>query len=205
MTNSSAHPFIIGERYVGRRGEYTVVGIDGNLLRIVYDDGTQAEGEIEIWARVYRNILAEYKALHPRQSDGYFCFLGFLSKQGDFQAEVPPQSRDGFEERYSLLTGQRPNQHSQGYYPIHIDTIWDKWAPELRIYFPETHSTFDLPPGVEVRAGHEATSVRINNNRFWWQLVGIGFRLGREHDVNRIRESIPSKNRPSFDAGMKMV
>lgn len=198
----AAHPFIIGEMYADRRGEYTVVGIEGRRITIQYRDGTRVEGDIEIKARIYGNILAEQKSLHPIQTGGYFQFLGFLARHSEFNAEVPPQSQPSFEEHYLLLTGTRPIPHSNGYFPISIQTTWDKWGPELRIYFPGSGADLDLPPEVEVRPGNNAGVSRINNNSFWWNLVRVGFRLGRTHETDRIRESIPAQFQATFDAGM---
>jgi hypothetical protein len=123
-----------------------------------------------------------------------------LAKRAEFNAEVPPQSQEGFEENYLMLTSTRPVLHSQGYYPIRIRTTYDKWGPELRIYFPDGR-TVDFPPYVEVRPGNEAGVLRINNNRFWWLLVRSGFRLGVNHDLRRIREGVPPKYQADFERG----
>ena len=167
-------------------------------MTVRYDDGTTADADLETKARIVRNMLAENKDLHPIQTVGYFSFLGFLAKYSEFNAEVPPQSKAAFEERYFLFTGTRPEPHAQGYFPIHIRTEWDKWAPELRIYFPEFDQAFDLPPGVEIRPGTNPGIFRINNNRFWWALVRLGFRLGKDHNVEQIRQNIPGPFRNCF-------
>lgn len=205
VAHLSVHPFIVGERYSDRLGEYTVVGIEGARIRIEYDNGTQTDGAIEVKARIYRNILAEQKVLHPIQTEGYFYFLGFLATNSEFNAEVPPQSQESFEEGYFLLAGERPIEHTEGYFPIHIETTWDKWAPELRIYFPETTLKFEFPPDVETRPGTGPGFLRINNNRFWRLLVKLGFRLGKTHNVDMIRLSIPAKFHSNFDAGLNSI
>jgi hypothetical protein len=196
-----SHPFIVGERYIDRRGEYLVTGINGKRLIYRYDDGTEATGLIEDKARIYRNILAERRAVHPYQSPDYFQSLGFLARHAEFQAEVPPQARASFEENYYLSTGRRPTLHRDGYYPIEIETTYDKWAPELRIYFPEYGGRLDLPPEVEVRPGNTEGALRINSNQFWWRLVRVGFRLGTNHDIRQIRETIPPDQRARFELG----
>lgn len=201
MAQPLAHPFIVGERYTDRRGDYVVTKIDGDRMTIEYDNGTKATHDIRIKAQIYKNILAEHRFLHPIQSAGYFRFLGFLSGHSEFNAEVPPQSRQSFEEQYFLLTGTRPQLHSQGYFPIRIETEWDKWAPELRIIFPDVPMDFDLPPDVQIRTGAESGMVRINNNKFWRLLVRIGFRLGRQHNLEMILATIPNEFRAAFEAG----
>lgn len=196
------HPFIVGERYADRIGEYTVIAIKGDLLKIKYDDGKEAEGGIEIKARIFKNILNEHRHFHPIQSQGYFFFLGYLAAHAELHAEVPPQSQPGFEENYLMLVGVRPKLHVDNYFPIHIVTTWDKWGPELRIYFPEVKHNVDLPPGVDLKAGNEPGILRVNNNQFWWTLIKLGFRLGKQHDVAKIRSTIPPKFQTDFGAGM---
>ena len=147
------------------------------------------------------NILAEQKCAHPYQSAGYFEALGFLAKHADFQAEVPPQSQPHFEQNYSSLTGTHPVLHRDGYFPIRIQTTYDKWGPELRIYFPDPGRGLDLPSDVEIRSGSTPEVVRINNNGFWWRLIKVGFRLGRNHQIAEIRQRIPRQYQPDFDGG----
>jgi hypothetical protein len=198
------HPFILGEKYADRRGQYTVLAVEGDRLRIRYDsDEVETYGDIVIKARIFKNILSEQRNLHPIQTDRYFFFLGFLAKHGEFQAEVPPQSQANFEEHYKLLVGETPLIHRDGYFPIEIETTWDKWGPELRIYFPEIDDNrIDLPGSVDPRPASAPETLRINNNGFWWKLVALGFRLGRCHDVGKIRASIPAKFHANYEEGL---
>jgi hypothetical protein len=195
------NPFIVGERYLDRKGEYTITRLEGGKVAYRYDDGTEKVSDVEVKARIYLSILAEQKSVHPYQSSRYFWSIGFLARHGEFQAEVPPQSREGFEENYLMLAGTRPTLHNRGYYPIHIRTTCDKWGPELRIYFPDKGHKMDFPADVEVHPGNEPGVLRINNNRFWWQLVRAGFRLGLHHQIDRIREGVPIKYQSDFEGG----
>lgn len=195
------HPFIVGERYLDRKGEYTVIRIDGGRLIYQYDDGVELAAGVEIKARIFQNILAERRGAHPYQSKEYFWSIGYLSRHGDFQAEVPPQSQPNFEHHYYLVTGVRPQLHKDGYYPIQVQDPNEKWGPELRIYFPDPLKQIDLPAGVELRQGNAPDILRINNNSFWWHLIRAGFRLGTVHDVARIKQSIPAQFYADFDAG----
>jgi hypothetical protein len=200
-SSEMAHPFIVGETYLDRRGEYEVRRVDGSRMTIRYADGKEETADVAIKARIYQNILSEQTSLHPHQSEGYFETLAFLAKSAEFQAEVPPQSQANFEEKYFMLTGARPQVGRDGYFPISIVTTYDKWGPELRIYFPDSGRRLEFPSGVDVRGGHAPGMLRINNNDFWWKLVRVGFRLGSRHDVSTIRASIPPKYVTAFDAG----
>ena len=52
-------PFIVGETYLDRNGEYTVISVTGNQLEFGRADGTRATGNAEIKGQIHRNILSE--------------------------------------------------------------------------------------------------------------------------------------------------
>jgi hypothetical protein len=52
-------PFIVGETYVDRLGEFKVVAIEGKQVVIEYADGQRTASNIEQKALIYRNILLE--------------------------------------------------------------------------------------------------------------------------------------------------
>ena len=59
--------------YRNRIGEYTVLAIDGQRMTVRYHDGTEAELNVNIQARIWENIVAEQEARaassrHHRQS-----------------------------------------------------------------------------------------------------------------------------------------
>lgn len=195
------HPFIVGESYLDRKGNFVVLAIENTGIKIRYDDGIEQTADIDAKATIYRNILGEQRNLHPYQTSSFFESLGFLARYADFQAEVPPQSERAFEERYAMFARVRPVLGNNGYYPVRIDHHGDKWGAELRIYFPEGRN-LDLPDKIEIRAGSADGIHRINNNSFWWQLVRIGFRLGTLHLTNEIRDSIPQQFQANFDRGL---
>ena len=66
---------------------------------------------------------------------------------------------------------------------------------------PTLHST--NANRTDPRDGAAPGILRINNNQFWRRLVSIGFRLGKNHDIARIRSTIPPKFLSDFDAGLK--
>ena len=197
------HPFVVGNQYSDRRGGYRVLAINGGHVKIRYDDGREATVDLATKARIHANIAAEARARHPHQSAAYFRTLGFLTRHGDFQAEVPPKSRATFEDRYHAITGRRPVLHNNGYFPIDAVTNDDKWGAELRINFPD-RADLTFPPAVQSRAGASPGTLRINNNQYWWQLVQVGFRLGTRHDVERIRATVPPAFQTAFDDGLTL-
>ncbi len=66
--------FELNEVYRNRVGEYTVIGINDQRMTVRYADGSEAELNINIQARIWENILAEQEARaassrHMRQSN----------------------------------------------------------------------------------------------------------------------------------------
>ena len=198
----SAHPFMVGDQYFDRLGSYEVLEIKGDKIRIRHEKSREVMADIKVKARIYENILGETRALHPHQSAAYFRTLGFLARRGEFHAEIPPKSQAPFEEKYRNMTGYRPVLHKDKYFPVDAVRDYDKWGLELRIYLPDRND-LEFPPDVELRSGTASRTFRINNNNYWWQLVRVGFRLGTGHDVENIRESVPSDFRVNFDEGLR--
>lgn len=52
-------PFAVGETYLDRDGEYTVISVKGNRLEFERVDGSRGTGDIDMKAQIHRNILSE--------------------------------------------------------------------------------------------------------------------------------------------------
>jgi hypothetical protein len=61
-------PFIVGETYSDRLGDYRVISLEGNRLVLEYADGRRSEGTVEQKALIYRNILREQNNPRPINS-----------------------------------------------------------------------------------------------------------------------------------------
>lgn len=197
-----ANPFYVGGYYRDRTQGYEVVEMSGQGMTVRYDDGSTeriGRDSMDIKARIYANILSEFKIAHPVTTDEYFWTLGFLAAHGRFDAELPNQVVDRFLQQYRHLSGEATSiEHPN---VMRLGEV-DKWGPELRIYFPDPPQKVDLGPGVEVRAGQTDGMNRVNNNTLWNKLIRIGFRVGKDHDCESIRNSIPDEKRHLFDEGM---
>src|SRR5882762_10179489 len=68
MTQQPSQPFVVGETYADRRGEYKVISLEGKRVELEYKDGTRSIGDVEIKARIQQNILLEQNARHPIQA-----------------------------------------------------------------------------------------------------------------------------------------
>lgn len=57
-------PFVVGETYLDRDGEYVVVAATGDRVTFQREDGGQVEADAGVKARIHRNLLAEL-GQHP--------------------------------------------------------------------------------------------------------------------------------------------
>lgn len=198
-------PFYIGGYYRDRNQGYEVLEMNSKEMTVKYDDGTVQKIGIEsikIKARIYENMLAEYKFKHLSNSDKYFWTLGYLSSNGRFDAELPNKAVSNFLSQYQKLTDSQVSSSHAG-----ISSLGDvdKWGPELRIYFPVTHKEIDLGEGITIRDGQTPNIKRINNNAVWNKLVRMDFRLGNNHEVEKIKNSVPKDKQSFFEAGQKGI
>jgi hypothetical protein len=195
------HPFFVGGYYRDRKQGYEVISMSAEGMVVQYDDGTQEKVGLEsmqIKVRIYDNILSEFRVNHPVTSDDYFRSLGFLATHARFEAELPNRVVDQFLEQYRRLSGEATSTAHPSV--ISLGDV-DKWGPELRIYFPTPSWKLDFGPDIDIRSGQTDGIKRINNNALWNKLIRLGFRIGKDHDVNMIRDSIPHAQREFFDEG----
>jgi hypothetical protein len=54
-----SHPFEVGKTYRNRAGEYVVLSIEGDAMKIRYAGGTTLETNVDIQARIWENIQFE--------------------------------------------------------------------------------------------------------------------------------------------------
>ena len=62
-------PFVVGETYADRVGDYRVVSLEGNQVIVEYADGRRSAGGVEQKALIYRNILLEQNRRQPTGRD----------------------------------------------------------------------------------------------------------------------------------------
>jgi hypothetical protein len=200
----SRSPFYVGGNYRDRKQDYVVTDLSPGSMTVEYEDGTVQTldaGRIEIKARIYNNIRAEYRSAHPAVRDSYFETLGFLSAHARFDAELPPRLASNFVNQYHTVTGVRISSEHPGV--VVLASGADKWAPELRIYFPTPPLELDFGTEVQVRAGQGPGISRVNKNSLWWRLAALGFRLGSDHEVSQILDTIPPERHAVFERGRK--
>lgn len=52
-------PFLVGETYLDREGEYVVLAVAGKRLTLQRPDGPVVEADTALKARIHRNMVAE--------------------------------------------------------------------------------------------------------------------------------------------------
>jgi len=206
--------FIVGGRYANRKGEYEVLEIRSDKMKVRYDDGTEQELSIEVQAKIATNMaleaaqLAPYKSSEARNQQFFFS-LGFLAAQAtNLEAFVPEHALNGFISNYMLAKEQKPMTNQPGLY-IHKPKV-DKWGCELRVTFLATQEEVDLldfGPGVNIVDDpmNPNVSWRINNNSLWWRLLKFGFAMGSQQKKDVIEASIPNKYREHFKRGYATI
>jgi len=133
------------------------------------------------------------------ESEDYYIGLGLLAATCFIDAHVPPGLRRKFAEDYFGLTGLEAEAGDVGF----TTADPNQWGISMRIYFPRR--VLEMLPGLQAFA--EATSlddpgtVAVNCKRWAYDLFGMGFRIGRGHDMAIIRHSFPEGFLDAFDVG----
>lgn len=188
----------VGDLFITKNGKAKVVSVDAGNIIAEYIDGVQIGNRFSL-SGMSAGATASNSQKSKSSAGNRFRFpeplgelttlqinaLLYLAEHARFDAEVPDSQTPSFEAKYSALaqTPVRPPQY------IVIDSD-NKWAPELRIYFPEPRFPLLFPNGIRPVSSTQYGVLRINNNAFWWQLIVLGFRLGTAHDVARIKKEL---------------
>ena len=213
MTNQRDITFEVGGRYRNRLGWYEVLDVDGENLRVRYEnDGREDTLPIELQQRILFNISQEEESVTPYSDEernrSYFHTIGYLTNNGFIEAIIPPKSRYGFDSTFRRIKGRYPHDQEDGYY-LHPDPDVNKWGTEMRLTFkiPRTIpvNDFEFAPGVNIVASPNNDEKRINSNAFCWQLLSLGFELGRNHNTDTIEVSIPAAYRQNYRNGRSIA
>ena len=114
-------------------------------------------------------------------------------------AHVPPALDGLFEEEYFSMTGQTAKSGDVGF--TKAIAAWGiavriRFSPRLLQMLPSLEAFFQI---TEVRDG-----TKVINSKAWaYELFESGFRIGRNHDVAIIRQSVPDEFKDAFDIGVE--
>jgi len=198
-----------------RTGEpYTVLGIEPDGIRIQWLDERGWEDLIS------RNEhLAVLKRLGAeRKNEGRFmrmnrlvldvsldfCTLGYLARHGYLYCQMPVEYERTFVDDYSRLSNERPDEE---HYNIK-DPRDEEWiALSSYISFGASEELLEQLDFGEYEInpehlGKEDNRWRLCNNKYFYALVSLGFRLGGEQSYERIMKNIMySDDRKEFKRG----
>lgn len=104
-----ANMFEVNGTYANRKGAYTVLAIDPPKMTVRYDDGTTAELNMEIQARIWDNIQSEQearrasRAARERRENGVSHYVKSLSMEVEEDLTLP-----GWRERVTVVEESGP-------------------------------------------------------------------------------------------------
>lgn len=204
-----------GESYKGRSGWFVVVAAYDHKVSVRYEqngndfDGKGVLCDLDFLQRMVANVMREHSRVIPYATNGdynkrYFQTLGFLAKHCTITAQVPPHSQKSFDSRYFNIKNRLidPAQKDSHYNFASEKT----WSPTIRIRFqiPNNMNLLDFafwPFQTEVRE-LENNWVEINSVNWGWELLEMGFELGKDHNASEILKHVPSEYREYFMKGL---
>ena len=204
--------FLVGQRYRNRKGEYEVLGIQGNSMKVRYDDGSEQILSMSTQATIFENIRREEmlptksskKPSTKPQNQQFYWSLGFLlARNPKFIAFIPAHALDAFKDKFYDATGRELLDNEKGI-TIHPPGT-GKWWYELRVTFTARPNELYL-----LNFGHDVNIVEgspdnnlwnINNNRFFLRLLEFNFSTGSQQDKASIESAIPNQYLEAFKEG----
>lgn len=106
--------FEVNGTYANRKGTYTVLSIDEPKMTVRYEDGTTAELNMNIQARIWENIQSELEARRAsraarqqRDENGVAHYIKSLSMEVEEDLTLP-----GWRERVTVVEASGPALHA---------------------------------------------------------------------------------------------
>jgi len=212
--------FEVGKKYKNRVGEFYVVDIEGDEMKVVYDNHNYEEILSQnIQERIVENVVHEdlcklprvrqnrirrkgtgYRKFKFKVSSEFYKMFGYFASHGKVYAMVKPENDDTFRLQYKSFTGV----DAEGY------TILDnpQWWNEMRLTVGVPDDGFELTTfgNVPVYIDKERSSAAhfCSTSMVWW-LFENGFKIGRLHDIEAARECVPEEYRNNFDEGYNVI
>ena len=203
--------FLAGQRYRNRKGEYEVLQLQGDTMKVRYDDGSEQILSIAIQSTIFENMQCEEMLIKSPgepstkpQNQQFYWSLGFLlARNPRLTAFIPQHALDSFKDKF-LNAGGRELLDDEKAIIIHPPGTNKRWY-ELRVTFTARSNELYL-----LNFGHDVNIVEgspdgklwnINNNRFFLRLVEFNFSTGSQQDKASIESAIPNQYLGSFKEG----
>ena len=189
--------WVVGNSVVTAKGKCTVVFVGEGAVRL----RDEAGGEFDLIMREPAPIAAERKTRRSSLSQPIDArmlspaVVGFLLSRATLYAEVKVDRQERFVDKYKFSEGD-----DMGCFLLIQDK---KWGNELRIRIRASKYEVEALGIADLLIDGGSGTFEINSNRLWWKLHGIGFKLGKSHDLQVIRGAMDDV--AEFDRGCNVL
>jgi hypothetical protein len=136
--------------------------------------------------------VVKYRNFSYESTEEFWKSIGFLASHAELVAFVVEKNEDSFLQRYYELKEREPLRFTLISNP-------KQWGNELRVI---VEPSWNLTLGNIIPVtGNTENRINFNSNSLVWWLLELGFDLGRNHDVESIRSSVPNEFKEAFDEG----
>jgi len=203
--------FLVGQRYRNRKGEYEVLEIKGDSMKVRYDDGSEQILSMSSQTIIFENMQREEmltkssKKPSPKpQNHQFYWSLGFLlARNPNLRAFIPQHTLGSFKDKFYDATERELLDNEKGI-TIHPPGTNKRWY-ELRVTFTARPNELYL-----LNFGHDVNIVEgspdsklwnISKNPFFLRLLEFNFSTGSQQDKASIESAIPNQYLDAFKQG----
>lgn len=223
--------FRVGESYMDNFGNYRINSIVDGKVSIARMNGKEEILDLEILVektieRYLNNIAQDKNNHHSRRvsandgrkgnsfnrklfsfvpSNDFYRSLGYLAKHSTLYVRILLRNQEDFHDEFFELKGYDPVVEPGVFCVLQSNEGTSQFADELSIVV--------RTPGWELDTGNikpEGGKKSVGNKAFFhsadmvWWLLKIGFNVGKLHNIEQIRSSVPDGYKESFDLGLKL-
>lgn len=202
--------FLVGQRYHNRKGEYEVLEIKNNQMKVRYDDGQEQMLALSTQAKIFENMQSEEMLskskklpMKPRNQQFYWSLGFLLARKPNLIAFIPQHALRAFEDDFHDTTGRELLDNEKGII-IHPPKTDKRWY-ELRVIFTaRANELYLLNFGDDVNIVEGSPDNKlwnINNNHFFLRLLEFNFSIGSRQDKTNIEGAMPNQYLDAFKEG----
>ncbi|OGM09209.1 hypothetical protein A2Z67_04690 [Candidatus Woesebacteria bacterium RBG_13_36_22] len=217
----------VGETYMDNSGYYTIESItndevvivrrgkDGEEIRTSISPQVLLENTNERYLKNFSDDKNKSRRADARKGNSYnrkeFLFtdsnnfyktLGYLAKHSKLYVRVLVKNKDDFHDKFFELKGYDLVVEPGVFCILKSKEGTSQFADELSVIvkIPD----WELDTGnIEPEGGIKSTGrVYFNSTEMVWWLLGRGFNVGKPHNIEEIRSSVPDWYKESFDLGL---
>ncbi|MFW6047542.1 MAG: hypothetical protein ACOCP4_07155 [Candidatus Woesearchaeota archaeon] len=202
--------FEVGEKYKNRKGCFKVNSIDNKGMEIEYIGGEKVRIEkknIPIQERIVKNVeLEEFnktpvaRANFQVSNNDVYKAIGYLAANGSIFVELIEDYKNDFFEKYNKITNDDINEDSPYIIWRDKNKLWT--TPSIRVN--KNNANGDIVFSLDVPIYDNGIHYCIYKMDFLWYLMEMGFRIGSDHDIDEIFDSVLDKYKDVFLKGFDL-